>query len=76
MDIYREVTDRIISELEKGIIPWKKPWISAGTCVSHATGKTYSLLNQMLLGRPGEYVTFAQCQQEGGRVSLGNTTNI
>ena len=76
MDIYREVTDRIISELEKGIIPWKKPWISAGTCVSHATGKNYSLLNQMLLGRPGEYVTFSQCQQEGGRVRKGEKSRM
>ncbi len=25
MDIYAEVTDRIIAELENGIIPWQKP---------------------------------------------------
>ena len=69
MDIYKEVTDRIIAELEKGIIPWEKPWIANGNCISHATGKAYSLLNQMLLGRPGEYVTFKQVQQEGGKVA-------
>ena len=27
MDIYKEVTDRIVAEMEKGIIPWEKPWI-------------------------------------------------
>ena len=39
MDIYAEVTSRIIAEMEKGIIPWEKPWIASGNCVSHATGK-------------------------------------
>ena len=43
MDIYSEVTSRIIAEMEKGIIPWEKPWIASGNCVSHATGKAYSL---------------------------------
>ena len=71
MDIYKEITDRIIAEMEQGIIPWEKPWIAAGRCVSHTPGKPYSLLNQMLLGRAGEYVTFKQCQQEGGRVRKG-----
>ena len=76
MDIYSEVTSRIIAEMEKGIIPWEKPWIASGNCVSHATGKAYSLLNQMLLGRPGEYVTFNQCQQEGGKVKKGEKAKM
>ena len=58
MDIYAAITDRIIAQMEQGIIPWQKPWISSGKAISHATGKPYSLLNQMLLGRPGEYITF------------------
>ena len=60
MDLYQEITNRIMEQLENGIIPWEKPWISTRNAVSHATGKPYSLLNQMLLGRPGEYVTFKQ----------------
>lgn len=71
MDIYKEVTDRIVAEMEKGIIPWEKPWIASGNCVAHTTGKPYSILNQMLLGRPGEYITFNQCQKEGGKVKKG-----
>ena len=43
---------------------------------SHATGKAYSLLNQMLLGRPGEYVTFKQCQEAGGRVKKGEKAHM
>ena len=76
MDIYKEVTDRIIAQLEIGIIPWQKPWISSGNAVSHVTGHSYSLLNQMLLGRPGEYVTFSQCQKEGGKVKKGEKSSM
>ncbi|MBP3646969.1 MAG: DUF1738 domain-containing protein [Clostridia bacterium] len=76
MDIYKEVTDRIIAQMENGIIPWQKPWIASATCVSHATGKPYSLLNQMMLGRAGEYVTFKQCQQEGGKVKKGEKASM
>ena len=60
MDIYEEVTRRIVEQMEQGKIPWHKPWIADGSCVSYATGKPYSLLNQMLLGKPGEYLTFRQ----------------
>ena len=76
MDIYKEVTNRIMEQLENGLIPWRKPWISVGNAISHATGKPYSLLNQMLLGRPGEYVTFNQCQQEGGKVRKGEKSQM
>lgn len=76
MDIYKEITNRIISEMEQGNIPWHKPWIAKGKCISHSTGKPYSLLNQMLLGKPGEYVTFKQCQQEGGQVKKGEKANM
>ena len=76
MDIYKEVTDRIVAEMEKGIIPWEKPWIASGNCVAHTTGKPYSLLNQMLLGRPGEYITFNQCQKEGGKVKKGEKSHM
>ncbi|MBP3453842.1 MAG: DUF1738 domain-containing protein [Clostridia bacterium] len=76
MDIYAEVTARIMEQMEQGIIPWEKPWIACGKAVSHATGKAYSLLNQMLLGRPGEYLTFKQCQQAGGRVRKGEKSSM
>ena len=73
MDIYAEVTNRIIAELEQGIIPWQKPWMGVSTgAIKHTTGKPYSLLNQMLLGKPGEYLTFNQCKSEGGSVKKGS----
>ena len=77
-DIYQQVTDRIITQLEQGVIPWHKPWIISGKgcAISHSTGKPYSLLNQMILGKPGEYLTFAQCQKEGGKVKKGEKASF
>ena len=76
MDIYAAVTDRILAQLEAGQIPWQKPWVAAGQAVSHVTGRPYSLLNQMLLGQPGEYVTFHQCMAEGGHVRKGEKASM
>ena len=78
MDIYKEITDRIIAQMENGIIPWQKPWIAGSTtaAISHTTGKPYSLLNQMLLGRAGEYATFKQIQAAGGRVRKGEKASM
>lgn len=54
-DLYAEITARIIDQLERGIIPWRKPWSGGSSyAISHATGKPYSLLNQLLLEQPGE----------------------
>ena len=76
MDIYAEIATRIIDQMEHGIIPWQKPWVANGKAISHATGKAYSLLNQMLLGRPGEYLTFKQCQEAGGCVRKGEKASM
>ena len=71
MNLYEEITNRIISEMENGVIPWRKPWVARGAAISHTTGKPYSLLNQMLLGKTGEYITFKQAAAEGGHVKKG-----
>lgn len=76
MDIYATITDRMIAEMEQGIIPWKCPWMASGSAISHITSKPYSLLNQMLLGRSGEYLTFKQVQQEGGYVRKGERAKM
>ena len=76
MDIYQTITDRMIAEMEQGIIPWQKPWMASGAAISHTTGKAYSLLNQMLLGKAGEWLTFKQCQEEGGFVRKGEKSKL
>lgn len=70
-DLYQEITDRIIAELEQGIIPWKKPWSGVRSgAISYATGKPYSLINQLML-KPGEYITFNEAKKRGGKVKKG-----
>lgn len=76
MDIFAAVTDRIIAQLEAGQIPWHKPWVASVQAISRSTGKPYSLLNQMLLGQPGEYVTFNQAQREGGHIRKGEKAQM
>lgn len=72
MNVYEIVTERILAELEKGKIPWEKPWIGGMDCpIKHTTGEPYSILNQILLGEPGEYLTLNQCNKEGGRIKKG-----
>lgn len=65
INVYQMVTDRIIAELEKGNIPWEweKPWTGVQSgAISGTTGKAYSLINQMLLGKSGKWFTWNQIQ--------------
>ena len=72
LNVYQLVTDRIIEQMSKGIIPWQKPWHGAvDGAVSYETGRPYSFLNQCLLGRPGEWLTFNQVQKLGGKIKKG-----
>ena len=77
MDVYSIVTDRIIEQLDKGYIPWKKPWANCldGT-FNRISRKPYSLLNQLLLIHDGEYATFRQWTEIGGRVKKGEKSEI
>ena len=76
-DIYSAVTDRIIQQMEQGILPWAKPWSGiTGGAYSGTTGKPYSLLNQMLLSKPGAYYTFSQIQKKCGSVRKGEKAQM
>ena len=75
--VYEMVTERIIEQLEQGVIPWEKPWtgIRSGA-YNRVSKKSYSLLNQMLLQHKGEYATFKQWQDLGGHVRKGEKSEI
>lgn len=76
-DIYAAVTDRIIQQMEQGILPWAKPWGGvADGAYSGTTGKPYSLLNQMILNKPGAYYTFSQIHKLGGCVRKGEKSQM
>ena len=76
-DIYEMVTDRIIEQLEKGYIPWQKPWTGVHDgAYNRISNKPYSLLNQMLLSKTGEYATFKQWTELGGHIRKGEKAEI
>ena len=67
-DAYQMVTDRIISLMESGVIPWARPWSgvrSASGAWSRRDGRAYSMLNQMLLADPEKkYTTWEDLQAD------------
>ena len=62
---------RIIEQLEKGVILWKRPWTGVRGTFNRISRKPYSVLNQLLLEKTGEYATFKQWTEIGGRVKKG-----
>ena len=76
-NIYEEITNRIISQLEKGEIPWHKPWSGVVSgAYNRVSKKPYSLLNQMILQHDGEYATYKQWSELGGKVKKGEKAEI
>lgn len=85
-NVYQIVTDRIIEEMNKGIIPWHKPWVFADhaddidlrtVAINYVTRKPYSMLNQMLLGfRAGEYMTREKAKELGGSIKKDAESGI
>ena len=73
--VYEIFTDRIISELEKGTIPWRQPWKESGRPVNLVSRKPYQGINVILLRstcRSSPYwLTFKQAKDLGGHVRKG-----
>lgn len=77
MDVYQIVTDRILSEMEHGIIPWVRPWVRVNDPAHNAvSGHQYSLLNRMLLLHSGAYATYDQWLKKGCQVRKGAKSEI
>ena len=76
-DLYQEVTDKIIAQIEGGKIPWIKPWTNSGhggMPYNAITGKEYRGINSMILFAPGPgegWLTYKQAQQVGAQVRKG-----
>lgn len=75
--VYEMVTNRIIEQLQNGVIPWQKPWhgLRSGA-YNRISKKNYSILNQMLLQHGGEYATFKQWSDLGGKVRKGEKAEV
>lgn len=75
-DMYQVVTNRIVEQLEKGVLPWRKTWSSYGLAKNYVSGKPYKGINMLLMNffSPHSipyYLTFKQAKELGGHVKKG-----
>ena len=75
VDIYTEVTNRVIERLENGCIPWIKPWHTENTLDKNIkTGNEYNGINRIILGMSGYqsniWASFKQWKDLGANVKL------
>ncbi|MFO7640920.1 MAG: ArdC family protein [Candidatus Competibacteraceae bacterium] len=82
-DLYQEVTDRIVTMIEAGAAPWRKPWTTPrlpgvpALPVNAATGQSYHGINVLLLlplsllfGDP-RWCSYRQAETRGWQVRQG-----
>ena len=73
---YERITERIVSLLEQGTVPWHKPWqVQTGLPRNLVTQKPYRGINPFLLIALGyespHWLTYRQAVQLGGNVKKG-----
>ena len=86
VNLYDEITSRIIAELEGGRLPWVQPWGGSGVVAplstprNAATGRGYSSINILILWGAvvahgyscQSWLTFRQALSLGGNVRKGS----
>ena len=80
-DIYQTITDKIITELEAGTVPWVRPWSGEADPFPRnaLSQRPYRGINTVVLGMEAhcrgyasnQWLTFKQAQQLGGHVRKG-----
>ncbi len=79
-DVYQIVTNQILTQLDKGIIPWQQTWTNAGLPKNLITRKPYRGLNVWLLTSLGYsknfFLTYQQLKEAGGTVKPGEKPYI
>lgn len=79
-DVYAIVTDRIIAQLEQGVIPWRKPWTEAGVPQNLISRRPYRGINVWLLAslnyRQNFFLTFKQVKELGGSIKKDEKSNM
>src|SRR5271170_2922519 len=80
MDIYAIVTDKIINLLEQGVVPWRKPWTSAGLPRNLVSKKPYRGVNVFLLSASKHvspfWLTYRQANELGGHVRKDEESTV
>ena len=79
--LYEIVTEKIIEALEKGVVPWRKPWNTTAQLPCNATNnRPYRGVNVFLLGlmpyADHRWLTFRQAQELGGTVRQGEKSTL
>jgi len=85
-DVYQIVTDRILELLDKGTVPWRKPWQGGAVCQPKnlVSKKPYRGINIFLLGitatstgyRSPYWLTYKQATDLGGHVRKGEKSTL
>jgi len=80
-NVFEIVTQTILDHLDKGVIPWKKPWNSNIILPRNLqTGKVYRGINVWLLLASSYaspyWLTFNQIRERGGSVMKGEKSSI
>jgi antirestriction protein ArdC len=71
---YEAVYNQIMAQMEKGIVPWRRPWKCARPC-NAKTGRAYNGINFFLLTgadfSDNRWLTYKQLEELGGNVKKG-----
>ena len=80
MSVYDIVTDKILSLLEEGTVPWRKPWKSSGGPRNLLSNREYRGINSFLLNcspySSPYWLTYRQATQKGGHVRKGEKSML
>lgn len=80
VDVYQIVTDRIVELLEKGTVPWQKPWTDAGIPANLISKRPYRGINLWLLlsleYERNLFLTWDQLKKIGGSVKKGEIGHV
>ena len=79
MNLYEEITNKIIEALEKGVVPWHCPFKRCALPTNYKTGMSYNGMNTIVLwlenffnGYTSHYwLGFGQAKQLNGKIKKG-----
>lgn len=82
--VYQIVTDKIISMLENGTVPWQKPWVSGNAPKNYVSEHIYQGVNPWLLNcdailkgyKSNYWLTYKQAESIGAHVKKGEHGSI
>jgi antirestriction protein ArdC len=79
-DVQTIVNDKIIEQLNKGIVPWRKPWTNAGIPRNIISRKPYRNINLLLLSSLGYernfFITEKQLGEIGGSIKANEKPHV